>query len=154
MGYIIWAILYGLYYMGVTYVINFTISSLMRSTACNVCSARCISVDLKIFVIKCNDFIDRKWKRQPEVGLILTSNEVLRSFSWLSDPLWQKWSVISNQTWEINVKKSSMKNDRKWNRKCIYENLLFEEVKVDLKFLIHQSHTCVLNRQCWLAVCA
>ena len=60
MGYIIWAILYGLYYMGVTYVINFTISSLMRSTACNVCSARCISVDLKIFVIKCNDFIDRK----------------------------------------------------------------------------------------------
>ena len=34
------------------------------------------------------------------------------------------------------------------------KNLLFEEVKVDLKFLGHQSHTCVLSRQCWLAVCA
>lgn len=84
-----------------TYIVNFAVATLVRTTSRDISATGSISINLN------NAFYTKIIKKNlfnfSKISHFLTSKDVFSSFSWLSDPLWQKWSVISNQT----LKKSS-----------------------------------------------
>ena len=102
----------------------------MRSTACNICSARCISVDLKIFVIKWNYFrFDRKWTGSLSDFLPrMKSWEVFLDFRILCDrsevwfrtrpekQIFKKCPIVTGKWSEVDQKwtGSGPEMDRKW----------------------------------------
>ena len=83
-----------------TYIVNFAVATLVRTTSRDISATGSISVNLNnefYTKIKKNLFIYSK------ISQLLTSKDVFSSFSWLSEPLWQKWSVISNQTLKNSI---------------------------------------------------